>query len=69
MYMHVSFLILLRVFVFFCSDGSLFRVDEIGLEILSIALPAAVALAADLISSLVDTTFVGHLGNFFCLYF
>ncbi|KAK9289340.1 hypothetical protein L1049_007495 [Liquidambar formosana] len=37
------------------------NVDELGLEILSIALPAALALAADPITSLVDTAFVGHL--------
>ncbi|XP_065852251.1 protein DETOXIFICATION 44, chloroplastic isoform X2 [Euphorbia lathyris] len=40
-------------------DG--FKVDEIGVEILSIALPAALALAADPIVSLVDTAFVGHI--------
>ncbi|CAL5389937.1 unnamed protein product [Camellia sinensis] len=42
-------------------DG--FKVDALGLEILSIALPAALALAADPIASLVDTAFVGHLGS------
>ncbi|OVA07837.1 Multi antimicrobial extrusion protein [Macleaya cordata] len=40
-----------------------FKFDELGLEILSIALPAALALAADPITSLVDTAFVGHLGS------
>ncbi|KAJ8425711.1 hypothetical protein Cgig2_009482 [Carnegiea gigantea] len=40
-----------------------FKVDELGREILSIALPAALALAADPITSLVDTAFVGHLGS------
>lgn len=39
------------------------KVDALGLEILSIALPAALALAADPITSLVDTAFVGHLGS------
>ncbi|CAK9136700.1 unnamed protein product [Ilex paraguariensis] len=39
------------------------RFDALGLEILSIALPAALALAADPIASLVDTAFVGHLGS------
>lgn len=34
------------------------------MQILSIALPAALALAADPITSLVDTGFVGHLGTF-----
>ncbi|CAN1771697.1 Protein DETOXIFICATION 44, chloroplastic [Linum perenne] len=38
------------------------RFDELGLEIWSIALPAALALAADPITSLVDTAFVGHIG-------
>ncbi|CAL5388861.1 unnamed protein product [Camellia sinensis] len=42
-------------------DG--FKVDALGLEILSIALPAALVLAADPIASLVDTAFVGHLGS------
>ncbi|KAB2046781.1 hypothetical protein ES319_D01G259300v1 [Gossypium barbadense] len=44
-------------------DG--FKIDELGLEILSIALPAALALAADPIASLVDTAFVGHLDGEF----
>ncbi|KAH7672561.1 Multi antimicrobial extrusion protein [Dioscorea alata] len=39
------------------------RADGIGLEILNIALPAVLALAADPIASLVDTAFVGHLGS------
>ncbi|KAJ1376210.1 Multi antimicrobial extrusion protein [Sesbania bispinosa] len=38
------------------------KFDELGMEILSIALPAAVALAADPIASLIDTAFVGHIG-------
>ena len=43
------------------------KVDELGLEILSITLPAALALAADPLASLVDTAFVGHLGTQFYL--
>ncbi|GAB2272774.1 Protein DETOXIFICATION 44, chloroplastic [Dionaea muscipula] len=39
------------------------KIDELGLDILSIALPAALALVADPITSLVDTAFVGHLGS------
>lgn len=39
------------------------KLDELGLEILSIALPAVLALAADPIASLVDSAFVGHLGS------
>lgn len=34
------------------------------MEMLSIALPAAVALAADPIASLIDTAFVGHIGTY-----
>ncbi|CAD6269123.1 unnamed protein product [Miscanthus lutarioriparius] len=40
-----------------------FALDTIGLDILSVALPAALALAADPIAALVDTAFVGHLGS------
>ncbi|CAA3009015.1 DETOXIFICATION 44, chloroplastic [Olea europaea subsp. europaea] len=40
-----------------------FKFDGLGMEILSIALPAALALAADPITSLVSTGFVGHLGS------
>ncbi|XP_068340039.1 protein DETOXIFICATION 44, chloroplastic-like [Pyrus communis] len=38
-----------------------FKLDGIFVDFLSIALPAALALAADPITSLVDTAFVGHL--------
>ncbi|XP_051130404.1 protein DETOXIFICATION 44, chloroplastic isoform X1 [Andrographis paniculata] len=37
--------------------------DGLGMEILSIALPAALALAADPIASLIDSGFIGHLGS------
>ncbi|EEE52615.1 hypothetical protein OsJ_34946 [Oryza sativa Japonica Group] len=40
-----------------------FMVDEIGMEILTIALPAVLALAADPITALIDTAFVGHVGS------
>nr|ALI89098.1 multidrug and toxic compound extrusion protein [Vigna umbellata] len=36
--------------------------DELGLEILHIALPTTLALAADPIASLIDTAFIGHIG-------
>ncbi|XLR53987.1 hypothetical protein S83_004659, partial [Arachis hypogaea] len=41
-------------------DGWL-KFDELGKEILSIALPAALALAANPLTSLIDTVFVGHI--------
>ncbi|MCL7040726.1 hypothetical protein MKW94_029513 [Papaver nudicaule] len=40
-----------------------FSTGQLGWEVLSIALPAALALAADPITSLVDTAFVGRLGS------
>ncbi|XP_075486310.1 protein DETOXIFICATION 44, chloroplastic [Primulina tabacum] len=43
--------------------GSGFKLDGLGMDILSIALPATLALAADPIASLVDTAYVGHLGS------
>lgn len=41
---------------------SVFKLDELGKEIAEIAVPAALALAADPIASLVDTAFIGHIG-------
>lgn len=41
---------------------NVFKLDDLGLEILRIAFPAALALAADPIASLIDTVFIGHLG-------
>lgn len=38
------------------------KLDELGLEIAQIALPAALALTADPIASLVDTAFIGQIG-------
>ncbi|CAI0438231.1 unnamed protein product [Linum tenue] len=49
-------------FIFFHRARRTFSNDELGLEILEIAIPAALALAADPIASLVDTAFIGHLG-------
>ncbi|RZS23757.1 hypothetical protein BHM03_00056737 [Ensete ventricosum] len=36
-----------------------FKLDELGLEIMGIAFPAALALMADPIASLIDTAFIG----------
>ena len=46
----------------YCREN--FKLDNIGLDVISIALPAVLSLAADPIASLVDTAFVGHLGGF-----
>ncbi|XP_044494678.1 protein DETOXIFICATION 43-like [Mangifera indica] len=50
------------VFVFFKDVSFVFKMDSLGLEIIRIALPAALALAADPIASLIDTAFIGRLG-------
>ena len=41
--------------------------DSLAKEILGIAFPSALAVAADPIASLIDTAFIGHLGTFFSL--
>jgi len=46
---------------------NVFRNDELGQEIMQIALPTALALTADPIASLIDTAFIGHIGQ--CLPF
>ncbi|GAB2300171.1 Protein DETOXIFICATION 42 [Dionaea muscipula] len=48
--------------VFFKDVRLVFKMDEVGREILGIAFPAALALAADPIASLIDTAFIGHIG-------
>ncbi|XP_015582696.2 protein DETOXIFICATION 43 isoform X1 [Ricinus communis] len=48
--------------VFFRDARLVFKMDELGLDILRIAVPAAMALAADPVASLIDTAFIGHLG-------
>ncbi|KAL3622509.1 hypothetical protein CASFOL_033920 [Castilleja foliolosa] len=50
------------IFVFFRDASNVFKRDELGTEILRIAIPAAMALAADPIASLIDTAFIGRLG-------
>ncbi|KAL3647564.1 Protein DETOXIFICATION 42 [Castilleja foliolosa] len=50
------------LFIFFKDARSVFKLDELGLEIATIALPAALALTADPIASLVDTAFIGQIG-------
>jgi Na+-driven multidrug efflux pump len=42
---------------------SVFKLDELGSEVLRIAVPASLALAADPLASLVDTAFIGRLGK------
>ncbi|KAK1360525.1 Protein DETOXIFICATION [Heracleum sosnowskyi] len=49
--------------VFFRDLRLLFKMDALGSEILRIAFPATLALVADPVASLIDTTFIGHLGT------
>lgn len=44
------------------------KLDELGLEIARISLPAALALTADPVASLVDTAFIGRIGIAFSLF-
>ncbi|XP_020206226.1 protein DETOXIFICATION 42 isoform X1 [Cajanus cajan] len=50
------------IFNFFTDARLVFKSDNLGREILSIALPSAMALTADPIASLVDTAFIGQIG-------
>ncbi|XP_026425452.1 protein DETOXIFICATION 42-like isoform X3 [Papaver somniferum] len=50
------------VCVFFKDARLIFKKDELGVDILRIAIPAALALMADPIASLIDTAFIGHIG-------
>lgn len=45
-----------------------FKLDELGLEIAKIAFPAAMALTADPIASLIDTAFIGQIGIYSILF-
>ncbi|XP_073156747.1 protein DETOXIFICATION 42 [Henckelia pumila] len=48
--------------IFFDGARSVFKLDDIGTEIARIAVPAALALTADPIASLIDTAFIGQIG-------
>ncbi|KAL1346629.1 hypothetical protein AAHE18_08G200800 [Arachis hypogaea] len=52
----------LPIFVFFKDARLVLKMDELAKEILGIALPSALAVAADPIASLIDSAFIGHLG-------
>ncbi|KAE9617315.1 putative multi antimicrobial extrusion protein [Lupinus albus] len=50
------------LFVFFKDARSVFKLDALSKQIIGIAFPSALAIAADPIASLIDTAFIGHLG-------
>ncbi|NP_001169974.1 protein DETOXIFICATION 42-like isoform X2 [Zea mays] len=49
--------------LFVMNIRSVFKLDGLGSEVLRIAVPASLALAADPLASLVDTAFIGRLGS------
>ncbi|OAY68239.1 Protein DETOXIFICATION 42, partial [Ananas comosus] len=51
------------LYLFIMDIRRVFKLDELGSEIMRIAVPAALALAADPLASLVDTAFIGRLGS------
>nr|ASM93524.1 aluminum activated citrate transporter [Secale sylvestre] len=51
------------MYLFVMNIRSVFKLDELGSEVLRIAVPASLALAADPLASLVDTAFIGRLGS------
>ncbi|CAH8255272.1 unnamed protein product [Arabidopsis lyrata] len=50
------------LYIFFSDFRSVLKFNELGLEIARITYPAALALTADPIASLVDTAFIGQIG-------
>ncbi|WVZ02401.1 hypothetical protein V8G54_023207 [Vigna mungo] len=50
------------LFIFFKGARHVFKLDALSREILGIAFPSALAVAADPIVSLIDTAFIGQLG-------
>ncbi|KAK1589038.1 hypothetical protein Q3G72_029914 [Acer saccharum] len=52
----------LTIQIFFKDVRHALKLDELGLEIARISLPAALALTADPVASLVDTAFIGQIG-------
>ncbi|GKB50283.1 hypothetical protein Tco_0901036 [Tanacetum coccineum] len=49
------------IFVFFQYVRSSTKMISLGKDILTIAVPAAMAFAADPVASLIDTAFIGHI--------
>ncbi|KAD5802841.1 hypothetical protein E3N88_14201 [Mikania micrantha] len=53
----------LPILIFFKDYRVALTLDSLGREILSIAIPVTIALAADPVASLVDTMYIGHIGS------
>ncbi|KAJ0783557.1 putative multi antimicrobial extrusion protein DinF [Helianthus annuus] len=52
----------INLLFFYYVRRLVFKMDSLGKEILTIAVPAAMAFAADPVASLIDTAFIGHIG-------
>lgn len=52
----------------YIMSSLIFKLDELGSEIAQIAVPAALAMAADPIASLIDTAFIGQIGISISIY-
>ncbi|PKI42506.1 hypothetical protein CRG98_037095, partial [Punica granatum] len=48
--------------ILFEDARQVFKFDDLGREVAQIAFPAALALTADPIASLIDTAFIGRIG-------
>ncbi|KAL8262418.1 hypothetical protein R6Q59_023767 [Mikania micrantha] len=53
----------LPILIFFKDYRVALKLDSLGREILSIAIPVTIALAADPVASLIDTMYIGHIGS------
>lgn len=51
------------IYIYAHDCRSVFKLDDLGSEVLRIAVPASLALAVDPLTSLVDTAFIGRLGK------
>jgi Na+-driven multidrug efflux pump len=65
----IIFCCLILYLCLYLISRNVLRLDELGTEILWIAVPAALALAADPLASIVDTIFIGRLGMFSSFFF
>ncbi|XP_076917761.1 protein DETOXIFICATION 42-like [Bidens hawaiensis] len=50
------------ILVFFKDSRIALKLDKLGREILSVAIPVTMALAADPVASLIDTIYIGRIG-------
>jgi hypothetical protein len=59
----VNWYVLNWLYILCNASRNALRKDELGLEIMQISVPPIMALGADHIGYVIDTTFIGHIGN------